>query len=125
MRYGDTPPPGVKATRMGSPASGPASPSSAPQKAAAKKDEKALTPEQAFQKRQKEQLEQEGKAAKSEQQATEKRANCEAARGQLTTAESGQRMARTDAKGERYFLDENQMAAELAKARQAVQQWCN
>jgi hypothetical protein len=39
--------------------------------------------------------------------------------------ESGQRIARTDARGERYFLEDAQVAQEAAKARQAVQQWCN
>jgi hypothetical protein len=31
---------------------------------------------------------------------------------------------RTDAKGERYYLDDAQIAQELSKARQDVQQWC-
>jgi hypothetical protein len=30
----------------------------------------------------------------------------------------------TDAKGERYFMDENQLAAESAKARQVMQESC-
>jgi transcriptional regulator with AAA-type ATPase domain len=48
----------------------------------------------------------------------------QAQRALLRTLESGQRIARTDAKGERSFLDEAQVAQEAAKARQAVQQWC-
>ncbi len=125
-RYGDVPPPGVKATRMKPPATGsaPAAPAGAAKKDA-KKDEKPLTPEQAFQKRQKEQREEEEKAAKDRVQADAKRANCEGAQNQLRALEGGQRISRTDAKGERYMLEEAQVAQELAKARQGVQQWCN
>jgi len=70
VRYGDVPPPGVKATPMKPPAAGPAP--------AAKKDAgKALSPEAAFQKRQKELQEQEQKGAKERAEAETKRVNCE------------------------------------------------
>jgi hypothetical protein len=34
-------------------------------------------------------------------------------------------VTRTDAKGERYYLDDAQIAQETARARQSAQQWCN
>jgi len=123
VRYGDVPPPGVKAT--------PLKWSSAPASAApAAKDAKkgplsAADHEQEFRKRQQEAQKAAEKSAQAEKEAETKRQNCEGARQQLVTLESGQRIARTDAKGERYFLDDAQTAQELARARQAVQQWCN
>jgi hypothetical protein len=122
VRYGDVPPPGASATRLKPPAQG-----SAPTPAAAaKKDaEKGLTPEQAFRKRQEEAQKGRETQAKAEQDAAVKRENCERAQTALRTLESGQRISRTDATGERAFLDEQQIAQETAKARQSVQQWCN
>src|SRR3954471_13976803 len=70
VRYGDTPPPGVKATPLKiqsgpKPPPAPAPSADAAKKdGAAKKDEKPLTPEQAFQKRQKERQEADQKAEK-------------------------------------------------------------
>ena len=37
---------------------------------------------------------------------------------------AGARIQRTDAKGERYYLEDAEIAKETARARQAVQQWC-
>lgn len=122
VRYGDVPPPGVKAT----PLKPPPRPASAPE-AAAKKDgaAKALTPEQAFRKRQEEAQKDREKQAQADQDAQAKRENCARAQEALRSLESGQRIARTDSKGERYYLEDAQIAQESAKARQAVQQWCS
>jgi len=122
VRYGDVPPPGVKATRLKPPAQG-----SAPAPAAAAKKDagKALPPDQAFRKRQEEAQKERETQAKAEQDAAVKRENCERAQTGLRTLESGQRISRTDSTGERQFLDEQQIAQETAKARQSVQQWCN
>jgi hypothetical protein len=108
VRYGDVPPPGVTATAS-----------------AAKKDgEKPLSPEAAFRKRQEEAEKEREKQAKAGQEAQEKRENCTRAQDALRSLESGQRVARTDSKGERYFLDDAQTAQETARARQSVQEWC-
>jgi len=122
VRYGDVPPPGVNATRLKPPAQG-----SAPAPAAAAKKDagKGLTPDQAFRKRQEEAQKGRETQAKAEQDAQIKRENCTRAQDGLRSLESGQRIARTDSTGERYFLDEQQVAQETAKARQSVQQWCN
>ena len=42
----------------------------------------------------------------------------------MASIESGQRIQRTDAQGERYYLDDNQRAAEAAKTQQLVDSWC-
>lgn len=122
VRYGDTPPPGVKATPLKPPPRGASAPDPAP---AAKKDGKPLTPEEAFRKRQEEAQKDRDKQAQADQQAATKRDNCARAQENLRMLESGQRISRTDAKGERYYLEDAQIAQETAKARQAVQQWCN
>ena len=53
-----------------------------------------------------------------------KKENCARAQDHVRTIESGQRLSRTDSKGERQYLDDSQVAQELAKARQAAQEWC-
>jgi hypothetical protein len=125
---GDAPPAGAKVTTLKAP-SGPA----APAPAAASKDGKAaskgpLTPaeqEQAYRKRQAEEKKAAEKTAAADKDAAAKRENCERARAASRQYETGQRIATTDAKGERVFLDDAQVAAEAEKARQAIQQHCN
>jgi len=116
VRYGDVPPPGVKATPMKPPASGPSPAAPAPSAGAQPDAEKR--------KRQADAAKEKEKAEKAEQEAQVRKENCELARDALRTLESGQRISRTDAKGERYFLDDDQRAAETTKARQRVGQWC-
>lgn len=57
-------------------------------------------------------------------EAEEGRANCEQARNALSGLESGQRIARFNAAGEREYLDDAQIAAEIERARKAVASWC-
>jgi hypothetical protein len=121
VQYGDAPPPGVKAQRLKPPTSGPAP------AAAAKPDDKGgkgLSPEAAFRKRQEDAEKDRQKQAQDEQAETAKRENCARAKEQLRQLESGQRIARTDAKGERYFLEDSQLQQEAARTRQIVQQSC-
>jgi hypothetical protein len=125
VRYGDTPPPGVNATRLKPPPRGSAPEPASEPTAAAKKDAKPLTPEEAFRKRQEEAAKDRDKQAQAEQQAQAKRQNCTQAQEALRSLETGQRIQRTDSKGERYYLEDAEIAKETARARQAVQQWCN
>jgi len=122
VRYGDVPPPGVSATPLKAPPPGSASP--APATAAKKDGDKPLSPEAAFRKRQEEAEKDREKQAKADQDAQEKRVNCARAQDALRSLESGQRIARTDSKGDRYFLDDAQTVQETARARQSVQEWC-
>ena len=62
--------------------------------------------------------------AQAEQEAAAKSENCTRAQESLRTLESGQRIARTDAKGERYYLEDAQIAQETARARQIVKDSC-
>jgi hypothetical protein len=122
---GDTPPPGARVTTLKTP-SGPE-----PAPASAGKDARKrgpLTPVEQEQEYRKRQSEAQKAAAKSEEErkdAERKRANCELARESARTLEVGGRIQRTDSKGERYYLDETQIARELAQARKNVQQSCN
>ena len=121
LQYGDTPPPGAKAQRLRPPPGGAPAPSSS----AAKKDgEKALSPEAAFQKRQKEAKELEDKAAKDRAEAETQRLNCMAAQSQVRQIQSGQRITGMNAAGERVFLDDSQRALELERAQKAVSESC-
>jgi len=121
LQYGDVPPPGVKAQRMRPPPQGS---SPAPSSSAAKKDGKALSPEAAFQKRQKETQEQDEKAAKERAEADVRKANCDAAQAGLRQIQSGQRIATMNSAGERVFLDDSARAAEEARAQRAVSENC-
>jgi hypothetical protein len=122
IQYGDTPPPGARTTTVRPP-----SPGSAP--AEAKQDEPRKAPatmaerEADFRTRQQEAEKEREKQAKAREQAEDKRENCARAKEMVRALESG-RVARTDAKGERYFLDEAQLRQETAKGRRDVQQWC-
>lgn len=128
-QYGDTPPAGVNATRI----KGPSAPASAPApegKAAAKdaKAKRPLTPAEQdaeFRKRQAEGQKSREKEEKAAQEAEAKRSNCSSAQEQLRMLESGQRVARTNEKGERYFIEDDQRAADIAKARKSVSDWCS
>jgi len=120
-QYGDVPPPGVQAQRLKPPPPGTA-PAPAP---AAKKGDKPLSPEAAYRKRQEDAQKESEKTEKAELEAAARRENCARAQEQLRQLETGQRIARTDAKGERYFLDDAQVAQEMTRTRQIVQQSCN
>lgn len=120
-RYGDVPPPGANATRLRAP-----TPPSAPPPAA--KDAKGpLTPADKAAEARKRQAEAQKDREKQElaaRDAQTKKENCVRAQDYLRTVQSGQRISRADSKGEREYLDENQVAQEQARARQAVQEWC-
>ena len=116
MQYGDAPPPGVKATPLQPPARPPRRAGAA---ATRTRRASALTPAEKdaeFRKRQQDGQKERGKAGAGEQEARQAR-ELRARAGTLRTLESGQRIARTDAKGERYFLDDAQIAQEAARAR--------
>jgi Domain of unknown function (DUF4124) len=120
---GDTPPPGATVKTIKVPASPP------PPPAAAGKDAKKgpLTPaekEQAFRKRQQEAAKAGEKAEKEDEKAAKKQQNCANAKQNVQMLESGQRIQRVNAAGERYFIDDAQRASELAEARKMEQEWC-
>jgi hypothetical protein len=111
VQYGDTPPPGVKATRLKPPPGGSAP---APASAAKKDAQKPLSPEAAFQKRQKEAKEEEDKSEKE-------RADADAPRqlrgrpGWVATDSGGQRIDYQCGR-QRVFLDDAARAREEERA---------
>ncbi|HKU46082.1 MAG TPA: DUF4124 domain-containing protein [Burkholderiales bacterium] len=128
VRYGDTPPSGVKATPLRMP-SGPKPPpppsaDAAKKDGAAKKDEKPLTPEAAFRKRQQEREEAEKKAQKEAADAAAKRANCDNAQLNLRTLQSGQRVTTANASGERVYMEDDQRERAIQQAQRSVSEWC-
>jgi type IV secretory pathway VirB10-like protein len=126
-QYGDTPPPGVKATPLKMPSSGPAAAPAPASKDAKNEPKGPLTPAQQdaeFRNRQKDAEKAKEKEAKGAEETQVKRDNCSSAQEQLRVLESGQRVARTDAAGERYYIDDQQRNAGIANARKLVQQWC-
>src|SRR5258706_15522842 len=65
------------------------------------------------------------KAADERAQAAQKTQDCERMRGYLRTLEDGQRISRTDAQGNREFLDDTQRAAEMQRAREQIAKNCS
>ena len=137
VQYGDTPPPGVNAAPMRSvPRAAPPAPAAASSPAAKPDDAKTaaakksgpLTPaeqEAEYRRRQLEAQKEQEKQAAASKEASVKKDNCERAQEYLRTLDSGQRISRTDAKGERTFLEDADIAREKSQARQNVQTWCN
>ena len=62
--------------------------------------------------------------AEEERQSVQRAENCRAARNHLTALESGQRIARTNDKGEREVLDDKGRADEQRRAREVVASDC-
>lgn len=68
----------------------------------------------------KRQIEEQKKAkdeAEKSAQAERNRANCDSLKRTLASLEGGQRISRTDSKGERYFVGDEERARDIAKAR--------
>jgi uncharacterized cupin superfamily protein len=129
VTYGDAPPVGVNAAPMRRTPVPQAKPSdnsdSKDNKDEAKKGpQTAAEQDAAFRKRQQEAEKDREKQAKADSAAAGKRENCARAQDNVRVLESG-RVARTDAQGERYYLDDKQLAQESARVRQDVRDWCN
>jgi len=104
-----TPAPSASAPSSSAPAKGPAD----PRKANAE-----------FKKRQLEEEEAKKKAAASDEEAKTKQENCGRAKGSLAQYEAGGRITRYNAKGEREFLTDEEIAREKTRAQDLVQQYC-
>jgi hypothetical protein len=82
-------------------------------------------PETAFRQRRAAEAEAAAKAAQDEADEAERQRFCADARAQLAALESGQRMARMNAAGEREFLDDAARAAESSRLQQQIEKNCN
>ncbi|HLX79842.1 MAG TPA: DUF4124 domain-containing protein [Burkholderiales bacterium] len=124
VRYSDVPPPGVNATSIKAPPPGPADSAGAASKDAKKGPLTPAEQEQEYRKRQEEAKKESEKAEKDRQAKAAKADDCARAKEYLRTLQSGQRIARTDAAGQRYYMDESQTAQEVEKTKQTTQQTC-
>ena len=138
VRYGDIPPPGVKATPMKSPSGG-AAPVPGPGagggaggagKDAAAKDAKKgpLTPaeqEQAYRERQLKAKEAKEKADKEQFRLEQNKQACASAQESLRALERGGRIATINAQGETVYLEDSARAVRIAQAQKSVSENCN
>lgn len=106
------------------PAAAPAAGDAAGKAAKSSGPKTAAEMEQEFRKRRQEQEDARKKEEEKSSAASAKEENCNNARQQLASLESGTRQARVDSKGERYFLDDQQIEQEKARARKAVEASC-
>ena len=118
VQYGDAPPPGVKATPLRAP-SGPA-PSAAPGAAPSATERDAE-----FNKRQLDAAKQRDKEAAAAQDTAAKKQNCAQAQAAVRSLDLGGRQRRLDANGEPYYMEDDQIAQERARAQKGVSDWCN
>lgn len=77
-----------------------------------------------FRKRRAEREKSEQKQAEEEAQAAQRAANCSQAKGYLQMIQSGTRLMRPDAEGNRNFLDDDQRAAEVQKTQNTIAKNC-
>jgi hypothetical protein len=97
-----------------------------PQREAAKAGPKtAAEQEQAFRKRQIDAAKAQEGQQKKQVEASDKAENCKRAKANLANLQLGGRQMRIDDKGERVYLDDQQIAQETAKARQDAAAACN
>ena len=122
VQYTDTPPPpGAKTEKtMTAPKPVPGQP-----KTAATKPKSVAEQDAEFRKRQVEEAEARAKQDKTAAQDEQAKAQCITAKSNLTQLESGVRVAKYDANGERYFLEDTDRPKAIEEARRAVDSWCN
>lgn len=83
-----------------------------------------VDPELEARKKKAEQEQAKQEEAEAQKQAAARAENCTRAKGNLTSLESGVRIARSNDKGEREFLDDKQRSDEIARARQVIASEC-
>ena len=82
------------------------------------------SPEQEYRKRQSERAEADKKSAEEEAKKKQQADMCNRAREALAQFDMGGRFAGVDAKGEKYFYDDNRIAQERARAQQMANDSC-
>ncbi|MGD8478050.1 MAG: DUF4124 domain-containing protein [Burkholderiales bacterium] len=81
--------------------------------------------EKAFEERQAQRAEERAEAARKKQEEEERKKNCELARSNYNTVNSGGRVMRVNAQGEREYLNDEEIDKAAAEARSNVEKWCN
>lgn len=113
----DTPPPGGKGKKIGKEVSAPVNtPEEGAEEPKAPKAKVALDPEVEKNVREKER---QNKAAEEERKKAVAE-YCDAAKDRLAQLQSGERIALRDKAGERYFMSDEQRAADIAKVRSGM-----
>lgn len=112
VHYSDQPPP-AQASKQINVAPGPATPAPS-----------ALEKDKALDKNRSEARDAAKKAEDAERIAKQKQEECDRARSFLKGLENGGRFVTFDAKGERVFMEQEQIDAETAKARKNVEEAC-
>lgn len=107
-------------------AASPAPPAPAAASGAAKSAAPKTAAEQEldYRKRRTEQADNAKKEQEKADQGKQREENCKQARGNLVSIDSGGRQSRINEKGERYFLEDAQVAQERSRASASVEQWC-
>lgn len=80
--------------------------------------------EMEFKKRQLDAAEAGAKAERDKADAEDKEKNCSQAKSYLRALESGERISRSNEKGERIFLDDQSRSEEVIATRRAIDSWC-
>lgn len=130
VHYSDAPPPAnVKAKTLRPSAAAPADTATAPATgtaaASAPAAPKSLAEREAeLRKAQQAKKEAEDRAAQEQKDRETEKANCDAAQQNLRTLQEGTRMVTIDAEGEYSYLEDDQRQQRIAKAQEAVRNWC-
>lgn len=136
-QYSDLPPPqgtpdkdilqrpnGAVQQRSAPVAAAPVAAAAAASAASAPQSPSGVDPALEAKRKQQEAADAEKKKAEEQRIAAVKADNCNRARSQLRTLESGVRIARTNDKGEREILDDSQLSAESKRARDVMASDC-
>jgi hypothetical protein len=136
VHYSDQPPPAnIKEPVTIKPRKGqaPTAPTAPNEKGAAAPKDKAAPPakprtyveeEAERKKRQVETAEREAAEKKKADDAAEKKRNCDLALAQVKSLQSGGRVTRNNAQGEREYLSDAQIAQEIERAKKSADSWC-
>ena len=92
--------------------------------AAAPKAKTYVEQEAEFKKRQVEAAEREAAEKKKVSEAAEKKQNCDQARTQLKGLQAGGRLTKTNAQGEREYMNDSEIAQQIEKSKKAADDWC-
>jgi hypothetical protein len=122
VQYSDqAPPPDVTKSTV---QKGISTSSSSPAVQSDKAAEKAPDKGKEFEKRRSDSADKQKKADEASKLAGRKQESCEDARANLKGLEAGGRISKTDANGERYFLDDDQRQQEIARAQDVMAESC-
>jgi hypothetical protein len=131
VQYSDKPPPGnIKAEKLRAPPRAAAPTASEgkggiPPDAAKTGPRTAAEQEQAFRKRKLDTAKAQDQEGRKQAEARDRAENCQRAKAALANLQAGGRQVRIDEKGERVFLDDEQITRETARARQEAAAACS